>query len=215
MEVSRVEFPAPVLVLDEFLTKEDAAACLQECIALEPVFVPGTVGQGKENRQDARWRKNDVVVMHDVFRAAPSRSKLISLLDKRVMSAECNTLWHKDYTIFDAINYSNWKEMVLSRYGKCDFYGKHRDTKSNPDNKDEIRHRIVTLILYLNVEPEHFTGGELTLHEAGAKVTIPPHHNRAVVFPSYTFHEVGSVALPPDAPHAWGRFSVNYWFGFR
>jgi Rps23 Pro-64 3,4-dihydroxylase Tpa1-like proline 4-hydroxylase len=66
----------------------------------------------------------------------------------------------------------------------------------------------------VNRIPEQFTGGSLTLWDSGDNVRVEPKHNRAVLFPSFTLHEVENVRLNNDN---WedGRFSLNYWMGFR
>jgi Rps23 Pro-64 3,4-dihydroxylase Tpa1-like proline 4-hydroxylase len=102
-----------------------------------------------------------------------------------------------------------WQEAVLSRYGNCGFYKRHQDTR-----RDHITYRLVTLIYYVNTVPEQFAGGHLTFWKGEQQLTISPKHNRAVVFPSFTFHEVESVRMCSEK---WedGRFSLNYWMGFR
>lgn len=213
MTIERPEFTAPLLVLDGFLPEEEAAQCLQEAIHLRPVYMPAAVGQGKDNRIDPKIRRNDVVYLDTVFAAAPSRSKILTLVKRRVASPECNRLWHQGYTIFDTINYATSWESVLSRYGKCDFYGLHQDTKQKAA-AGEIHHRLVTIVYYMNTEPERFTGGALTLKQDDGIITVTPRHNRAVVFPSFVWHRVGNVLLD-DEDHSAGRFSLNLWLGFR
>jgi predicted 2-oxoglutarate/Fe(II)-dependent dioxygenase YbiX len=202
-------------VIDEFMTPEDADKCLQECIDLKPVYMPASVGAGNQNRKDTTIRKNDVVMLQSVFSAAPERSQILSIMERRMHERDCDQLWHKGDLIFDVINYATWREYVLSRYGRCDFYGPHQDTVRNPDNVGEVTRRLVTVVLYLNTEPEQFTGGELTLFKEAKEITVQPKHNRAVVFPSFTVHKVNNVKLPDDAPFSAGRFSINHWLGFR
>lgn len=215
MNVERLDFPSPILVIDDFMTSEDAAACLQECVALKPVFMPASVGAGANNRRAPDIRKNDVVMMDSVFAVARERSRILSIMARRIGETDCKQLWHKGDLIFDIINYATWRETVLSRYGMCDFYGRHQDTVYNPDRQADITRRIVTIVFYLNTEPEAFTGGALTLHKDGQEITVDPKHNRAVVFPSFTFHSVQNVKLEDDKDWSGGRFSVNYWLGFR
>lgn len=215
MTITRPEFPSPILVLDEFLPAKDAAKCLQECIDLRPVFMPASVGAGSQNRIDKSVRSNDVVMLDSVFAVAPERSNILTIVRKRIGETDCKQLWHKGDFIFDIINYASWNESVLSRYGKCDFYGKHQDTVRNADCLGQISRRLVTLVYYVNTEPERFTGGALTLFKDQLEITIHPRHNRAVVFPSFTFHKVAKVSLPEDEPWDNGRFSLNHWMGFR
>lgn len=220
MQIEKMEMSTPVWVLDEFLSPENAALCLQECIDLRKVYMPASVGFGRDNRRDPDIRQNDVVMLDSVFAADRSRSDILSLVDQRTNDPECNALWHEGYTLFDVINYRTWNESVLSRYGKCNFYGRHQDTMSQPDARGHVeRHRMVTLVLYFNTEPEQFSGGALTIWESGdiraKSVKIRPRHNRAVVFPSFAFHKVDRVSLPDDAPFSAGRFSLNRWMGFQ
>ncbi len=214
MQVARPEFPAPILIIDEFFSPDIATECLQECIDLRRIYMPASVGFGLDNRRDPRIRQNEVVMMDNVFRADRSRSVILTALDKRIKEQDCRDLWHEGYYIFDNINYATWKETVLSRYGKCDFYGNHQDTIIGSNETNAITKRNVTMVVYLNREPEQFTGGELTLHEKGKSLTVPPKHNRAVVFPSFTVHGVGKVALTSGAGFEGSRFSINHWLGF-
>ncbi len=215
MIITRPDFPAPVLVLDEFFSPAIAEKCLQECIDLRKAFQPASVGAGSSNRRDAKIRRNDVVMMDSVFSVDRSRSDILTSLHTRVHDRECNALWHKGYSLFDIINYATWQETVLSRYGTCDFYGPHQDTVFNPDRQADIVHRLVTIVVYLNQEPEAFTGGELTLFAEGQQQKFTPRHNRAIVFPSFVVHEVSNVRLDEKAGHAGGRFSINHWLGFQ
>jgi PKHD-type hydroxylase len=218
MTVNEPKFSAPLLVIDEFLPPHEAGECLQEAVDLRPIYMPASVGQGVDNRRDHRIRRNEVVMLDSVFAPERSRSKILTYVQARIASAECNRLWHTargGYSIFDVINYADWRESVLSRYGGEDFYDFHQDTKYDKGNPGAIKNRLVTLVYYLNIEPEEFQGGRLTLRQDDDEHTITPRHNRAVVFPSFVHHKVEPVVLPDDAPFSAGRFSLNHWIGFR
>ena len=160
--------------------------------------------------KDLSYRKNEVVYVDEIYhKGKPERSDILTLMKKRIWTDECRTLWHEGDYIFDIINYSTWQEAVISRYGNCDFYNRHQDTR-----RDHITYRLVTIVYYVNNEPGMFTGGSLLIWNGDQHLTIQPKHNRAVVFPSFTMHQVESVRLDSDR---WedGRFSINYWIGFR
>jgi 2OG-Fe(II) oxygenase superfamily len=212
MNITRPSFCSPLLCIDDFLPEEDAQRVLQECIDLKKVYMPATVFDGPTaTKIDKSYRENEVVYLDDVFRGAPERSEILGLLKEKIWTEECKTLWHDGYYIFDTINYSTWQEAVVSRYGDGCFYKKHRDTR-----RDNITYRLVTLVYYVNRLPEKFSGGTLVLWQEKGKESarVEPRHNRAVVFPSFVFHEVEKVSMPSDE---WdeGRFSINYWIGFR
>ena len=210
MNVFRPAFRSPVLCIDDFLAEDDAQRLLQECIDLKKIYMPARVFDGPNaTKIDPKYRKNEVVYLDDVFRSAPERSEILSIMKAKIWTDECRKLWHEGYYIFDIINYSTWQEAVISRYGNFDFYKRHQDTR-----RDHITYRLVTLVYYVNRIPEQFTGGSLILWEGDESLTIEPKHNRAVVFPSFTFHEVENVHMTSEK---WedGRFSLNYWMGFR
>lgn len=210
MDVERLPFPAPVLCIDNFLSGEDAQKVLQECIDLRKVYVPARIFDGANaSKIDLDYRDNEVVHLDEVFRGAPERSDILSIIKRRLWSDECRALWHDGYSILDIINYSTWQEAVISRYGNTAFYKRHQDTR-----RDHITYRLVTLVYYVNKLPVAFDGGALTLWHEAQSVRLVPQHNRAVVFPSFLLHEVESVQLRSTM---WedGRFSLNYWMGFR
>ena len=210
MNVSRPSFKSPIICVDDFLSEDNAQRVLQECIDLKKVYLPARIFDGPNaTKVETKFRRNDVVYLDDVFRGAPERSDILTLLKTTVWSEEYKRLWHEGDYIFDIINYSTWQEAVVSRYGNCDFYQRHQDTR-----RDHITYRLVTIVYYVNNIPEKFTGGSLLFSDGEERVRIEPKHNRAVVFPSFTFHEVENVR---STSSNWedGRFSVNYWLGFR
>ena len=215
MRVTRPEFTCPLIVIDDFLPTGDASGLLQEAIDLKPIYMPGSVGNGPDNKVNRDFRRNDVVMLNSVFAADQSRSVILRTLKKRVAEGDLNRVWHEGHLIFDIINYCTWRETVLSRYGRCEFYGRHQDTMRDRDNPGFITRRLVTLVYYMNREPEQFAGGGLRLYEKNKEFRVEPRHNRAVIFPSFVFHEVENVQLPEDAPWDSGRFSLNLWMGFR
>jgi len=210
MDVSRPQFRSPILCIDDFLLEEDADRVLQECIDLKKIYMPARVFDGPNaTKVDQNYRMNEVVYLDDVFRSAPERSDILRILKNKIWTEECRKVWHEGYYVFDIINYSTWQEAVISRYGARDFYHKHQDTR-----KDYITYRLVSMVYYVNRVPEQFTGGSLTFWHDEESMRIAPKHNRAIVFPSFTFHEVESVDMQSGK---WedGRFSINYWIGFR
>jgi hypothetical protein len=159
MIVSKPQFDVPILHIDEFLPEEDANKVLQECIDLKKIYMPARVFDGANNTvEDLRYRKNEVVYLDEVFRSAPDRSDILALLKRRLWEEECRALWHEGYYIFDVVNYHSHHEAVLSRYGKHDFYKRHRDTR-----QDHITWRMVTMVYYVNRSPRQFSGGVLKL----------------------------------------------------
>jgi hypothetical protein len=142
MDVQRPAFCSPVLCIDDFLLEHEAQQVLQECIDLKKIYLPARVFDGPNaTKIDKSYRANEVVYLGDVFRGAPERSDILSIIKKKIWTEECRTLWHEGYYIFDIINYSTRQEAVISRYGDGNFYGRHQDTRN-----DHITRRLVTLV---------------------------------------------------------------------
>ncbi len=210
MIVTRPVFTSPIICIDNFLSEAEADTIYQEFIDLKKVFMPSRVfDTSSTTKIDLNIRNNEVAYIGDIFRDAPQRSNTLSLLRAKIWTDECRAIWHEGDYIFDVINYATSHEVVLSRYGQGNFYDFHRDTR-----QDHITNRIVTLVYYVSTVPTHFTGGELVLEKEERRMTIEPRHNRAVVFPSFHLHGVAPISMQNEN---WenGRFSVNYWLGFR
>jgi len=210
MKACRPQFGLPTLLIDDFLSEEEALMVLQECIDLKRVYVPGMVFDGVHSTKvDQEYRSNDVVYLDEIFRSAPERSDILNIIGRKIWTDECRELWHDGYYIFDVINYCTHHEAVISRYSDNNFYHRHQDTRW-----DHITYRLITMVYYINRQPEQFSGGSLVLWHGKEHLTVQPKHNRAVVFPSFAMHEVELVhmnsSLWEDA-----RFSINYWVGFR
>jgi 2OG-Fe(II) oxygenase superfamily len=210
MDVSRPDFPAPVIVIDGFLSETVANIVLEDWLSLRLLYTHAKIFDGPSaSRINRDFRTNDVVMLDDLFGSMPERSTTLSIIKGKVWSDECKALWHEGYSIFETINYASNHEAVVSRYGDGAFYRKHRDTRY-----DVLRKRLVTLVYYANRLPQRFSGGALTLWEDDASLRIEPKHDRAVIFPSFLFHEVEPVSM---ASKLWddARFSLNYWIGFN
>jgi hypothetical protein len=192
MIISRPPFASPIICIDDFLCDEDAQKILQECIDLKKVYMPARVFDGPAATKDPKYRANEVVYLDEVFRGDPGRSDILSIMKRKIWTEECRTLWHEGDYVFDIINYSTWQEAAISRYGNCDFYKKHQDTRW-----DHITYRLVTLVYYANRVPEPFTGGSLMLWKGDQSVRIEPIINTIapLLFPSFTLHEVEKHAL--------------------
>jgi len=218
------EKPSPHIIIDEFLPPKLSKNCLEEAIKLEPFYKDANVMGDEEfkEHQDCKEcaekykfnrdsiRENDVVYLDDTFAKKRESSIILKSLHNAITSEDFLNLIDKQ-SFWHILKHTNSTETVLSRYGKCDFYGWHNDTI--PDNPTG---RLVTLCYYINEEPEQFEGGDLiiagnTIHDT---IKLKPKHNRAVIFQSdSTKHAVDTVKLTSD-DFKGGRFSVNFWIGF-
>lgn len=209
MKVEYIQNPTPVIVIDDFLSEEQATNVLGECIALRPVYRDAEVLDLKAgSRIDVKSRQNKVVYMDNVFKGNEKASHVLQDLVKAgIFSAEARKIWEAGNTGFEIINRVTRVETVLSRYGNNDFYGFHRDWNFT------LANRLITAVYYCNLGAENFKGGRLLL-KGDPEVGIEPKHNRLVVFNSGAYHSVEKTEIQDDKFEN-GRFSVNIWMGFQ
>lgn len=220
------ETPSPHIIIDNFLEPRLAAKCLEEAIRLEPFYEDATVGGDVEykahledcaecklkyNSNRMGIRDNDVIYLDRFYDGKRIQSPILEGIQSVLKSPAFNSYMATMPNLFKILNHTTSIESILSRYGKCDFYGWHTDTFPS-----HVNSRVITLCYYFNKEPEEFEGGDLiitgkTVHDA---LKVKPKHNRAVIFESnYCTHAVDTVKLKADNFDG-GRFSINCWLGF-
>lgn len=217
--------PFPHFVIDNFLTLKAAREILKECIDLKPFYeqakvmgdthlVPDNCDLCKSKQKTLRHmsRDNETLSLDSMFEKKRHKSPTLEFLEQAITSQTFFTVMDKADSIFPILNQVTTSESMISRYGKCDFYGWHQDN----DIGDMREKRVITVSYYINKEPIKFKGGNLLLrYDDGVKIKeVIPKHNRAIIFPSNKIHAVEYVDL---SGKAWdeGRFSIQYWLGFN
>ncbi len=226
MNIEYFNEPSPHYVIDNFLTKRIAKLILKECIELQQSYEQAVITNDKtenidpEHCEDCKANQNlyrngmrdNKVVYLDLHYKHRKRSASLLYLEQAVTEFGFMEFIKHSEGVFPYLNHTNTSESLVSRYGKCDFYGWHVDTLP-----DTYEYRTFTISYYVNKEPLKFKGGGLLLSNGDHKTMkrIEPNHNRAVIFPSLsTVHSVEYVDL---TGHKWeeGRFSIQHWLGFN
>ena len=227
MDIQYFENPVPHFIIDNFLTDRASREVLEEAIDLEPFYeqakVEGyheeanhmeTCMECKRNAETFKntIRDNQTIYLDKTFENQRNVSKTLTYMHKALDDVEFHAAMEKANYLFPLMNQVNTTETLISRYGKCDFYGWHTDTLSKSRET-----RILTISYYINKEPLKFNGGRFMFLNkiTGEKKIIEPKHNTAVVFMSSSaFHCVEYVDLTGKN---WedGRFSVQFWLGFN
>ena len=101
------------------------------------------------------------------------------------------------HIIFEWIKQLNNESILVSYYEDNDSYLPHKDNS------------VYTVLVNLYKEPKAFTGGDLTLGNAGYK--IPLENNRMIIFPSWALHGVTPVKFIGAQPKfsGWGRYTIS------
>jgi SM-20-related protein len=194
--------PSPALVLDHALPAEQAAALLEYAIANEARYTPAGTLAPDLTVQAGRYRRAQTLGDLGPFRGLADRALRAH---QDIVRAQFGPIAARPGTL----------EEEIAASGDGDFFARHNDSGAAP-----VAHRGFTFIIYLHREPCPFSGGALLIYGTqttpdGAIRSVPvdaiePRHNRCVLFPAETFHEILPVAAPAG-DFACNRFAVTSW----
>lgn len=186
----------PHLVVDDFLSPDESDGLLEWTLHNRERFQAATVNGVVEQKARVSLSLRDLGPFAELFRTrALERSKeWISALNVTPFEPSRCEL-----------------ELVAHNHGS--FFTLHGDTYHT--GLVAAEHRMLSAVFYFHRQPAGFFGGELRLHQLGAKPgdagrDVPPVCGRMVIFPSWWPHEVRPVYCG-SAAFADSRFSVNCW----
>jgi hypothetical protein len=192
-------YPAPVIIVDDFIGRAWAEQLVQYAIAHESDFLPSKVAVGHGGIIDESRRVSRV--NHDV-------GPIMPLIEPAIRKAVDEAIPGLGLVNVD----SYLLEPELSWCGNGGFFKTHADTLY----RDRLANqRVMTVVYYFYKEPKAFTGGQLCLYGLGADATgsprqeVAPRFDRAVFFPSWFPHEVLPVLSSDIFAH--GRFAITCW----
>lgn len=193
-------YPAPVIIVDDFIGRAWAEQLVQYAIAHESDFLPSKVAVGHGGIIDESRRVSRV--SHDL-------GPIMPLIEPAIRKAVDEAVPGLGLVNVD----SYLLEPELSWCGNGGFFKTHADTLY----RDRLANqRVMTVVYYFYKEPKAFTGGQLCLYGLGADATgsprqeVEPRFDRAVFFPSWFPHEVLPVHSSSDI-FADGRFAITCW----
>ena len=167
-----LNYPAPVIIVEDFIGEAGAQLLLQYAIAHESGFLPSkvalTYGGGiiDESRRASK-------VNSDI-------DSLMPLIEPVIKKAVDDAIPKLGLVNLD----SYLLEPEISWHGDGGFFKMHVDTLRYRANQ-----RVMTMVYYFYKEPKAFTGGQLRLYGLGANANsciyeeIEPRLDRAVFFP--------------------------------
>jgi SM-20-related protein len=193
-------YPAPVIIVDDFVGRAAAEQLFQYAIAHESGFRPSKVSLGHRGIIDESRR---------VSKVNSDLDPVMPLIEPTIRKAVDEAIPKLGLVNVD----SYLLEPELAWCGDGGFFKMHRDTLS----RDRLAHqRVMTTVYYFYKEPKAFTGGQLRLYGVGADADsdplqeIEPRSDRAVFFPAWFPHEVLPVSCSSGI-FADGRFAITCW----
>lgn len=192
------------LVVDDFLGAELSAALLKQILTARPRFTPSEVRSGDTSAEARQFRSSLRLPGRVGVDLGPFTDAVTARLDE----------WRGATGIPPFVLYHAERSIVA--HGDGDFYRAHIDTRTQGASRAGGSVRVLSCVYYLNLQPQAFGGGELTLYPvvpAGRvepTAVIEPRHDRLAVFPSFVPHEVRPVSCP-SGRFEHSRFSINCW----
>jgi SM-20-related protein len=193
----------PVLVLDEFLVRQELNSLMRYVLDRESAFQATRVINSHGGDQlDAQYRRSRVLFSIDEFER---------LFADRLSFFLPHVLWRLDMEPFPVSRI----EIQLTASNHGEFFRQHIDNGS-----DSVSRRALTFVHFFYREPKPYSGGQLRVFDypwpgqrtadAAAHV-IEPQQNQIVFFQSNRLHEIFPVDCP-SGEFADSRFTVNGWF---
>lgn len=193
-------YPAPVIIVDNFIGRAWAEQLVQFAVAHESDFLPSKVAVGHGGMIDESRRVSKV--NHDI-------GPVMSLIEPAIRRAVDENIPKLGLVNVDAYRL----ETELSWCGNGGFFKTHADTLY----RDRLANpRVMTVVYYFHKEPKAFAGGQLCVYGLGADANdsprqeVEPRFDRAVFFPAWLPHEVVAVQSSSEA-FADGRFAITCW----
>lgn len=192
-------YPAPIIIIDNFVGRAGAEQLCQYAIAHESDFSPSKVAAANAAIIDESRRVSKV--NRDIGPVMP-------LIEPAIRNAVDEAIPKLGLVNVD----SYLLEPELTWCGDGAFFKMHADAL----HREPAHQRVMTVVYYFYKEPKAFTGGQLCLYGLGADANssaqqeIDPRFDRAVLFPSWFPHEVLPVQCS-SAAFADGRFAISCW----
>lgn len=193
----------PLVIVDDFLDDRGIQNCWATIDSLElaelapPHETGAAAHKPEEGAEHLQFKKkNRGLFLEELYTNRPKLCKLSNaLLPKYVeLSKEIHDK-HPAFRFLETNDEILPISILLSYYGKGDYYEKHTDGGS------------ISSLFYLAKDESKFTGGNLLFEE---EEIVQFKHNRFVMFPSYAHHQVGIVDMSyKDTELGFGRWSVS------
>ena len=200
MKISHLDLGFPLVVVDDFYSKEQVRLIWEELDFLcykdklrDPNQIRGATSKGKI------INKRSGIFLHHCY-SDPVVSNILKVNQKVLKFKE--DLFHKHESWFFKNYILDQGKTLISYYENSDYYSLHTDTF------------VVTVLTWFFKEPKRFTGGELGLYADNQLSTIKLLNNRMVAFPSCIKHQVSELKMQEEyLGKKLGRFCMTQFFG--
>lgn len=200
MKVHSIQEPFPHLIIDEIYNDEEISLIWQELDFLchpEKWRSPEDTGTAVHNDKPL---KNNFGIFLDGKDGIYSDRKISNILtlnrkilDKGILDVYANLSFG-----YQSAFMTSEDTTLISYYEDSHYYKKHNDNA------------VFTALTWFYKEPKAFFGGDLIFSDFD-KYSVELKNNRAVLFPSFLFHEVEEICMP-EHKSGYGRYCMAQFF---
>lgn len=180
MEFTYIKDGIDAIVIDKFYTESQLSEIMTELKWLTKPSImvdQSSLVSGEVNGVIQTSKRG--VFLESVFKNF-RHSAIISHCIDNTSSDEFKNKVLEHNTLYNSLFYCNVRDHLISYYENSDYYNPHTDSS------------FFTILSYFYNEPKQFDGGEIVLHSCNSnkQAKIEVEHNRVIIIPSCTVHEV-------------------------
>ena len=195
MEIQYEEInKCPVVMIDNLFSEEQLEHCWGTIDSLDiRQLLPPNETSGAMTEDGRPLKNNRGIFLNEIYQFHPHQCRIGNAW-REVYTEICKKVhsMHPAFRVMEAYDVTHDLSLLLSYYGNSDYYGRHRDSTT------------ITSLIWLAKDETKFEGGNLLVED---QFKIEYKHNRLVLFPGYTYHQVGPVTMKEeDAKAGLGRY---------
>jgi hypothetical protein len=189
----------PIVVIDDFYTKEECDLIWQELSFLNSTEgnFGGPEKTGTATHESVILKKNSGIFLDEVYNLR-TFSNILNL-NRKVFSLS-SSLTEKSF-FFKYLDQSNQDSTLVQYYENSDYYKSHWDKS------------LITAISWFYQKPKSFSGGDIIFND---ELKVECKYNRLVIFASVINHEVEEVKLGQNLlKQNLGRYSISQFISIK
>ena len=193
----------PVVMIDDLFTEEQLAECWATVDSFRiKDLMPPLQTQSAEDEEGRPLKQNRGFFLNHLYQGHPQLNRFNNVF-REVYAEVCKETQklHPAFDVTRTYEPNDRLDYLLSYYGNSDHYLPHRDAST------------VTNLVWLARDESKFEGGNLLIQN---EYKIEFKHNRMVLFPGYTLHQVGPVTMDEkDAEAGLGRYVFSVFHSYQ
>lgn len=202
MKVQSIQDPFPYIIVDDLYNEDELYLIWQELDFINYSYKWKSPEETASAELNGKLLKNNFGIFLDGKDGVFSDRKISNILsvNRKILNQNILGSYSELSFGYQTALMTNTDTTLISYYEDSHYYKRHKD------------YAIMTALTWFYKEPRAFFGGDLIFSDFN-KHTVELKNNRAVLFPSFLFHEVEEIFMPEHKP-GYGRYCMAQFFAF-